>query len=368
MAPPQLSSEADVEVFQALTVSQQVYNASCCLLRNQSAAEAFVAATASEGARDRFRRALFPVTPGAARPAVEVVPPVDTFFRWRYYMEHNYEQLRSAVEAIHHDKPDLDWALLIYETFAGSQLEADDAFQEYKKRYEEEIISDLRNVEFGKWTLLGDFKENRKKISFYNKHTNVIERILDRHAEDAKLGKDLMRKRVTRLKAKNIKESGPDDPGLAGYRSQYSNTGTADTQGAEKVISQETMLRLEKARGNLRAASELEEIDAYRATIKRLTDLGKVSTLSDDDQISLKGAYKAVERAKEMLDVPDDAIQVDVWTNTGEKLVKSKFYTKAEAPNFMADDPSQTTQLTPHAMAIQQRQREAEKAQFEADK
>lgn len=213
---PAFASDADREAFEALTVSREAYNAAAYLLRNDSAAVAFLQAL--EGA-ERFRRYLFPIpVDSPARAAVDVIPPQDTFHRWRYYMEVNYEELRTATEAIYHEKPDLDWALIIYEYFEGSVSEVDAAFEDFRDKHQDEVISDIKGLDFGGWTLLGDFKENRSKASFYNKHTDVLKRILDRHAEDKKLGQDLMRNRVRQLKAKNIREAGPDAPGLADYK------------------------------------------------------------------------------------------------------------------------------------------------------
>lgn len=336
---PAFASEADARAFEACTASPRLYNAAAHLLRNGAALEAVQAVCATEGGAERLRRYLFPVAAGsAARAAVDVVPPQDTFHRWNYYTEVNFEELRSATAAIYHEKPDLDWALILYDTFEGSPAEVDAAFADFRDKHQDDIISDIKGIDFGAWTLLGDFKENREKITFYNKHTDVLKRILDRHAEDKKLGQDLMRNRVRGLKAENIRRDGPDAPGLSDYQTQSAGRGGVGAMGAEKVISREEMYRLERAKGDRRAAQELEVIDQCRQTIADLSEAAKVRELRPEEAARLAAAQKDLVAAEEMIEVPDDAIQVDVWAHDGKgPMEKTKFYTKAEAPEHTAE-------------------------------
>lgn len=333
-AAPEISSPEEKAAYEALTVTSDAYNAAVYMLRNEQAASALATALAEP---EKFKRFLLPIAPGsAARAAVDFIPPQDTFNRWNYYQEVNYEALRTATEAIYHEKPDLDWALILYEFFEGSPDEVSKAFETFRDQHQDEVISDIKGIEFGGWTLLGDFKENREKISFYNKHTDVLKRILDRHAEDKKLGADLMRNRVRQVKAKNIREQGPDAPGLEEYKTQGGGKGL-DTLGAERPIKREDMLRLERAQGNLSAAKELEVLDRARLTIRDLSEAAKVRDLSPEEERSLKDAQADLVRAEEMVEVPADAIQVDVFTHdtTSGGFEKSKFYTKAEAPEHI---------------------------------
>lgn len=330
---PGIATAEDRDVIAALTVSHEAYNAAIYMLRNEQALMALLTAVENP---EKYRRLLLPIAADSpVRPAVDVIPPQDTFHRWNYYTEVNYEALRTATDTIYHDKPDLDWALILYDTFEGTSEEINAAFEAFRDKHQEEVMSDIKGVDFGSWTLLGDFKENREKINIYNKHTDVLKRILDRHAEDKKLGQELMRNRVRQAKAKNIREAGPDPPGLAEYASQNKQLAT---MGAERVISREEMYRLERARGNIRAAKELEVIDQCRQAIKDLSEIAKVRTLAPEEDRRLKEAQADLIQAQEMLEVPDDAIQVDVWTHdtTQNTMKKSKFYTKAEAPEHIA--------------------------------
>jgi hypothetical protein len=284
---------------------------------------------------------LAPVQPEqGARPAADHVPPQDTFHRWAYYTEVNYEELRTVTEALYPERPDLDMAMALWESYEGAPEEVDAAFEKHCQRYAEEAPSSLKALEFGQWSLLADFKKNREKIQFFNKNTEVLKRILDRHAEDKKLGADLMRNRVRQTKAKNIAEEGPDDPALVQYKTGQLAKGQGFAgQGVEQVISQEEMLRLEKARGNIKAAKDLEVLEQYEKTIARL---GEKETsgqaLSDLEVQELAVARTHVARAREMAAVPDDAIQVDVFTNdpVSGTFGKSHFYSRAEAPEHLA--------------------------------
>lgn len=357
--PPAFASEEDKAAFESLTETQRLYNSTCHLLRDGEKADAFRYATRDVATAERFRRYLFNVSAaGAARAAATVIPPADTFHRLRYYGEVNYEEIRTAVEAIYHLRPDLDWTMMPLAVIEGaSEAELQEQYDNYKMAHEDEIISDLKRIPMNRgWAMLGDWKANRAKIEFYNKNTEVIKRILDRHAEDKKLGADLMRKRVKKLKAKNIAEAGPDDPGLAGYAAHQSGS-NPQALGAEKVLSDEDRLRLEATRGNLKAARELEVVDEYRATIKRLTAESKVRKLTEDEKGLLERTTKDLDRALEMLEVPEDAIQVDVFKTDGKSLSKTKFFTQAEKPKA----PSQQRELAPFAQEHLQKTLEAER-------
>jgi hypothetical protein len=94
---------------------------------------------------------------------------------------------------------------------------------------------------------------------------------------DERLGQDLMKKRVVKTKKKNIIEEGPDAEGFKKWREQNS---TLKSMGAEYI-----------------------------------------GDMADDD-------------------IPDDAVQVDVWkiAKGGLEIAKEKFYSKAETPNVPAAD------------------------------
>ena len=322
------------------------------LVNDENTADAALVALGDSAS---FRSYLFPVPVGSpVRPAADIVPPQDTFHRWAYYTEVNYDAIRTVTEALYPDRPDLDWALALWDTFEGTEEEVDAEFKKYCKRYADEVPSALKTLEFGAWSLLADFKQNRKNIDFYNAHTEVLRRILDRHAEDTRLGGDLMRNRVRQAKARNIATEGPDAPGLSAYKRSVAEKGQALTgKGVEKVISAEEMRRLEKANGSIKAAQELEVLEQLEKTIADLTDLEKLRPLTEAEARDLTAAKESLEKAREMIAVPDDAIQVDVFTSdpsTGQ-FTKSHFYTQAEGPAVPAEAGAATATATEHPAA-----------------
>ena len=332
-AAPKPTNAQHRDALALITAERRSYDAVVALLRDEDLADA---AAVALGAAADFRQYLLPVPEGSpARHAADTIPPQDTFHRWTYYTEVNYEELRTITETLYPERPDLDWAIALWDVFEGSEKEVDAAFEKHCQRYQDEVPSAIKALEFGSWSLLADFKENRKKIQFYNKNTEVLKRILDRHADDKRIGAELMRNRVRQTKARNIAAEGADAPGLSQYKRNVSEKGQSlGTKGAEKVISAEEMRRLERAGGSIKAAKELELLEQYESTIARLGELEGLRALTSDEARELTHARENVEKAREMVAVPDDAIQVDIFTSnptTGE-FGKSHFYTNAVSP------------------------------------
>lgn len=326
------------EMLEVITKSTQSKNAMVTILRDDELTEAALFALVNTQA---FKQYLMPIAKSSpTNRAIDNLPPQDMFHRWAYYTEVNYEELRTITEALYPEKPDIDWALALWDVFEGTQSEVDDAFQKHCLRYQDEIITSIKSVGFGHWTFLGDFKENRKKIQFYNKNTEVLKRILDRHAEDKKVGAELMRNRVRQTKAKNIAEVGGDAEGLALYKQNISaSSNDLASKGAEKVITMEEMRRLEKAKGSIKAARELEHLEQLEKTIADMTEIQKYRQLTAEESRDLANAKSNIGLAREMVAVPDDAIQIDVFSSdpsTG-KFSKSHFYTKADNGEKLAE-------------------------------
>jgi hypothetical protein len=341
---PQLTDPEEAENAKTLIASPRAYQTAVASLRDPDLGSALAFALAGDaGRRERFRRYILPLDADSpARAALERPPPQDTFHRWSYFTEVNYEELRTATETLYGDKSDLDWALALWDEKRGSPEEVDKWFEDFCKKHQDTTPSAIKALEFNAWTLLGDFKENRSRVQFYNKNTEILKRILDRHAQDKKIGAELMRERVRQTKAREIRELGPDAPGLADYRRGMVETnpgGTPSALGAERVIPEEEMKRLEKARGDIKAAKELEFLETQEKIIAELTEVKKAQPLSREQLKTLEEAEANLVRAKEMIRVPRDAVQVDVFTVDAGKgtIEKSHFYTKAEGPQFVED-------------------------------
>jgi hypothetical protein len=199
----------------------------------------------------------------------EMIPPADVFHRYQYYFDSNYEEMRGIVQDLYCDKPDLETAINPYCVHAS-----EDAADEFINKHKDEVITTIFKAHTGKWNIFAPFKKVRESMRYFNKKTVVLEEIAKQIERDSKLGKDLMEKRVKVKKNKNIARDGPDDPAFAKWKSQN-------------------------------------------------------STLSDMGAIDVNNAA-----SKASDECPDDAIQVDVFrlSKGGQTMEKTKFFTKAEAP------------------------------------
>ena len=365
-APPETTVETDTEQLKAMIQSkseleqQHAYNVLCHLLTNSNTAK--IAAYVLSGAGDdpdrqeRWRRMLLPKI---AKDKIPAVPPQDTFHRFNYYLEVNMEALRAATASIYHDKPELDFAIAVMDSFEGTREEVQKFGEKFRDDHQDQVISEIKLIEMGGWTFLGDFEKNREKANFFNRQTDVLERILKRHEEDQKFGGLLMRQRVRTAKAKNIKEEGPDAPGLSEYKA------SRPVPGAREVLTPAEKRRLERTKGDLKAARELEYYEQYEKIAKDLEAQSKLRELTSDEQRTLKNALEEMEKAQEMLAVPEDAIQVDVWTTSHKEgtTKKSKFYTKATNLGENKEDADLTQANVARAAAVKKANEELKKAQ-----
>ena len=235
-----------------------------------------------------------PMSSAETLSAVTVDPPADVFYHLNRYQNNHYEQLREVTTALYNEKPDIEYSVIYYEPFKNEDLA-----REHKIKHEGEFKAEVLTITNNGITLVGSFKENRERIDFYNKHTEILKRMMDQMETDHKLGKDLMEKQVRAQKAKNILESGPDAPGLRQYARDL---GTVESLGAKQV-------------------------------------------LSEGEKDELANAKLGVE----MAEVPDDAIQVDVFFTDKEtsEMKKTKFYTQAEAPLHMEENSGFVDQYQP---------------------
>lgn len=265
------------EVFE----DRETYNACMYLLNNKP----HLLKKLSEDP-EKYKNRLTPLT--KEKQLAEKLAPDDTFHRWSYYNEVNMEEIRNVVSTLYDEKPTLDLAVQVYDTFTGTEEEVDEQKKKWISKYNEELSSDVNMIPVGNWVLLANYKKNRDEINFYNRQTEVLRRIMERHEQDKKLGKDLMMKRVKKAKTKNIKEAGKDAEIMKKYQGQYQN----------------------------------------------LTQLGAKRALSYEEQQDLENIRKNIKDLEEVADVPDNAIQVNVFEHDGKTgdFTKSAIYTESEAP------------------------------------
>jgi hypothetical protein len=213
--------------------------------------------------------------------------PNDTYGRFQYYYDVNYEELREAVHYLYNDKPDMEVALNIYDTFNTL-----DECNEYINKNKDKVITNIMTLTNYKWNLLGSFKQNRDRITFYNENTQILENILKQQEEDAKMGKKLLDERIRKKKVKNVKEYGKTDPAVAKYLKENPNDITAN---AHKVDILEDKV-----------------------------------VVTEEIEISESGAKVDNEGT------PEDAIEIGVTSINlkDNKVSNTKIYTKAHAPEI----------------------------------
>ena len=157
------------------------------------------------------------------------------------YYDVNYEKLRDAVRYLYAEKPDIEVAVNVYGSF--DSLEEANKFVEKNK---DKVITNVLTLTNNKWNLIGSFKENRDRVNFYNKNTVILENIIKQRESDAKIGKELLSKRVRKMKAKNIKRYGKDHPNFTKYKKQnldgvYDTTITKITEEDDEIVVEHTM-------------------------------------------------------------------------------------------------------------------------------
>ncbi len=223
--------------------------------------------------------------------AITVEPPIDVFHHYNRYITNHYEQLLEAFEHLHNEKPDLHFSVIYYDHF-----KSDTKARDHRIMNTDLFRADVMSISNNGISMIGPFKENRQRVDFYNKNTEIMKRMMEQMEVDHRLGKDLMEKQMVDKKKKNIREVGPDAPGLAAY----TKTGTG-------------------------ANSTVQELGAKKALTKEEQD-----------------AIFAEQRRAEQDAVPEDAIQVEMFypetTQDGEsELKRTYFYTQAEAPLHMQE-------------------------------
>jgi hypothetical protein len=165
-----------------------------------------------------------------------VIPPDDTFFRWKRYTEANYECLRQATDDIYCEKFDLEYAIVPLQEFTGEDKEeVMKKFNDFKLKYASEFDSEIFSADFGVWNLLSSWEQNREVRDFYTEKTEIIKRIIDQHKSDERMGISLMKDRAKKKKEENEAKEGPHDPALHQYRKSLKPNEQLETHGAKYI-------------------------------------------------------------------------------------------------------------------------------------
>jgi hypothetical protein len=232
--------------------------------------------------------------------AVTIDPPQDVFHQFTRYLNNNYEDINDICNALYTEKPDIEFGITLHSVHKDPE-----SAHEYQRQYADRIKNDMYTIESGATSLLGPFKENRNRINYYNKNTEVIKRMAQQLESDHLLGRDMMKKQIKVQKQKNILEAGPDSAFLSEYAKTMNN---------------------------------IKELGAKKGTNKE-----------DNDKYEEEVA-KAI-RIKENYEVPDDAIQCNMFRTINkdgkEKMYKSTMYTASEEPLHLQKDSEYADKYQP---------------------
>ena len=263
-----------------------------------------------------------------ARHALTSIPPGDTFHRLDFYLAVNYDALRAVTEAVYAEVPHLEYAIYPLTVLTGTKEERDKAFADYTQKFGDDFTSSVYHVDFGAWNNLASTAANRERVSFYNNQTAVLKRIIDRHADDQKLGAKLMENRVLREKAKNVSQAGPDHPGLSKYRAAQGGAALPPTLTAEQQAA------LAKADGDLPRYHEYMNLHRLQVEREQLLALQQRGPLQAAEALRLRDLQREIPEAQEQLEVPADKIQIDGFVvNAAEGSAdKVAYYIPAEKP------------------------------------
>lgn len=321
--PPKTTVDTDIIPLKVVQKKQHWYNTVCCLLETPELAKEIPYILEN---KERFRRLLLPK---GVQHVNEYMLPADVFHKWRRYHSENYDSLVATTNSLFAIKPDLDFMLVLYDINNGTREEVNKKWDEFKDKHQSEVMTDIHHMDIGSWTVLTDRKENYDKMDFMNRTTSLIDRMLKAKERDKKIGSQMVRKRVTVAKAKNIAEQGADAPGLNSYKDGYA------PKGQKPILSAKERKRMEAARGNLEAIHDIEYFEQHDQIVKRLESEAKYRKLTDEEQNDLRISLEQRQQAEEALEVPDGALQVDVniveLDENGEQVMRrDKMYTKAE--------------------------------------
>lgn len=156
-------------------------------------------------------------TPEEIAEAVNKLPPMDTYRRWKRYENANYEALRSITNDIYGEKPYLDACFMPY----GVGFKTVDEAKSFVRKYKREFGVEVHIAKAWNWSFLEAWRENREKVMLDDEKLAILKSIVENQQEEEKLARDMLKKRVENEKKKNIRKAGPDDPGLGKYLKEF---------------------------------------------------------------------------------------------------------------------------------------------------
>jgi len=247
------------------------------------------------------------------------MPPADTLLRFNRYLDNHFEQLRDITTTVYQVNPIIEDAIQIMGTF-----DTEEAAKEFREKYQDDFTSQIRILQHGAWGMTGPWEQNRDKTEFLNEHTQFLKEVIDRMDQDEKLGADMMRKRIKKLKKRDIQKTGPDPKSLGQYATATGKK--LDKLGAERVeLTEEEHAAIEKANNKVPVLT----------TKSNETDQSAKELLKHGDIIS--------QNFEEDDECPDDAVEVNVVeiSKGGKNVQSSKFYTEMDGDDVIKKHASE---------------------------
>ena len=136
-------------------------------------------------------------------------PPFDTFKKWDFYTESNYEKLRSLTNDMYNEKSQTEFAICPL-----AVVNSDEERENFRCKYERQLRLNILSVNMWAWTLLDSFQDNRDKIKYTDKKMELVEKMLSENKNAEELYESMLRKRVYNKRKQNAKKHGQVDPKL----------------------------------------------------------------------------------------------------------------------------------------------------------
>jgi hypothetical protein len=274
------------------------------------------------------------------------MPPTDTCHRFQRYLNAHFEQLRDLVAILTGFEPITEDAIQVLGTFDN-----EDKSKEFREKHRDDFTSPVIDVKEGAWAFTGPWQTNADKQDFYNQNTEFLRAVSDRLEQDSKTGKELMGKRVTKQKKRDIEENGPDPKSLANYKSAMGNKMealnvvqpelTEDEFTKAKAIHAQTKKKKQNLKDQSKATSSEDPVKASSAATR--LDTSKNTEFN-------KNVNPESDSESESDSLPDDAVEVNIISieDGGKTVGTSKFYTEADKPKEIEKQAKEINELRPY--------------------
>lgn len=247
------------------------------------------------------------------------IPPIDVFHRFRNYYSVNYEEIRNLTEIMYCERADIDEAICVLDTF-----DTPEEVENYRKVNDKSFITSLISVTNGAWTLTGPFKENRNRIDYYNEKTALLKEMVNTHAAEEKVGREMVKNRIKQAKERNIKEFGSEPEGLDKYMEGSGRIEKLESLGVEPGLSKEERKALN---AKYRKEKEKEKKDVIDIVDEKGVDLTNQGVEVNVFHIKAGGREMEVSKFETLPDTnPGEQYEINITpgsdkssTNTGVK-------------------------------------------------